>query len=35
LVWWIIGMALVACYSVYIYRHFAGKVKMANGEEGY
>ena len=35
LVWWIIGMALVACYSVYIYRHFAGKVKMVSGEEGY
>jgi len=35
LVWWIIGMALVACYSVYIYRHFAGKVKLVSEEEGY
>lgn len=35
LVWWFIGMALVACYSVYIYRHFAGKVRIESGEEGY
>lgn len=35
LAWWIIGMALVAGYSVYIYRHFAGKVRVESGEEGY
>jgi cytochrome d ubiquinol oxidase subunit II len=33
LVWWIPGMALVAGYSTFIYRHFAGKVKLE--EEGY
>jgi cytochrome d ubiquinol oxidase subunit II len=35
LVWWIIGMILVTGYFVYIYRHFAGKVRMEGGEEGY
>jgi cytochrome d ubiquinol oxidase subunit II len=35
LVWWFIGMALVAGYFVYIYRHFAGKVRVESGEEGY
>jgi cytochrome d ubiquinol oxidase subunit II len=33
LVWWIIGMALVTAYFVFIYRHFAGKVKLE--DEGY
>jgi cytochrome d ubiquinol oxidase subunit II len=28
LVWWIIGMALVTAYFVYVYRNFAGKVKL-------
>ncbi len=28
LVWFIPGMLLVACYSVFIYRHFAGKVGL-------
>jgi cytochrome bd ubiquinol oxidase subunit II len=28
LVWWFIGMALAATYFVYVYRNFAGKVKL-------
>jgi cytochrome bd ubiquinol oxidase subunit II len=28
LVWWIPGMLLVAAYSAFIYRHFAGKVPL-------
>jgi cytochrome d ubiquinol oxidase subunit II len=28
LVWWIIGMALVAGYFTFVYRHFAGKVRL-------
>jgi cytochrome d ubiquinol oxidase subunit II len=35
LAWWLIGMALVAGYSIYIYRHFAGKVKLVSNAEGY
>jgi cytochrome bd ubiquinol oxidase subunit II len=35
LAWWLVGMALVTGYSVYIYRHFAGKVRMTPGEGGY
>jgi len=35
LVWWIIGMALTTCYFAYVYRHFAGKVKLEGGEQGY
>ena len=35
LAWWVIGMILVAGYSVYVYRNFAGKVKLEAGEEGY
>ena len=35
LAWWIIGMALVTGYTIYVYRHFAGKVKLGDGEEGY
>jgi len=31
LVWWIIGMALVSVYFVYVYRNFAGKVKLEDG----
>ncbi len=34
LVWWIPGMLLVAAYSVFIYRHFGGKVRL-EGEEAY
>jgi cytochrome bd ubiquinol oxidase subunit II len=26
LAWWIPGMALAVLYSVFVYRHFAGKV---------
>lgn len=33
LAWWIPGMILVFGYFVYIYRHFAGKVRL--DEEGY
>jgi cytochrome d ubiquinol oxidase subunit II len=33
LVWFIPGMLLVLAYSVFIYRHFAGKVRLE--EEGY
>lgn len=35
LAWWIVGMILVAGYSVYVYRHFAGKVRLSGEEEGY
>jgi cytochrome bd-type quinol oxidase subunit 2 len=33
LIWFIPGMLLVLAYSVFIYRHFAGKVRLE--EEGY
>jgi cytochrome d ubiquinol oxidase subunit II len=33
LFWWIPGMALVAGYTVFVYRRFAGKVRLE--EEGY
>jgi cytochrome bd ubiquinol oxidase subunit II len=33
LMWWIPGMLLVAAYSIFIYRHFAGKVVLE--EEAY
>ncbi len=33
LVWWIPGMLLVLGYSIFIYRHFRGKVRLE--EEGY
>ncbi len=35
LVWWIIGMMLATGYFLYVYRHFAGKVRPENEEEGY
>ena len=35
LIWWVIGMALAVGYFIYIYRHFAGKVKPGAGHEGY
>jgi cytochrome d ubiquinol oxidase subunit II len=35
LIWWIIGMALVAGYFVFTYRHFAGKVNLKGNREGY
>jgi cytochrome d ubiquinol oxidase subunit II len=34
LFWWIPGMALVAAYFVFSYRHFAGKVTMDEGGHG-
>ncbi len=33
LAWWVPGMLIVAAYSVFIYRHFAGKVRLE--EEAY
>jgi len=33
LTWWIPGMLLAIGYSVFVYRHFAGRVK--SGEAGY
>jgi len=35
LAWWIVGMILVACYSIYVYRSFAGKVKIGESQNGY
>jgi len=35
LVWWVIGMALATAYFVFLYRHFAGKVKLDTEHEGY
>ncbi len=35
LVWWVIGMILVAGYFVFLYRHFAGKVEVGADTEGY
>jgi cytochrome d ubiquinol oxidase subunit II len=35
LIWWIIGMALVAVYFTYVYRQFAGKVRLGREGEGY
>jgi len=35
LAWWIVGMALVGAYFTYVYRHFAGKVKIEGGANGY
>jgi cytochrome d ubiquinol oxidase subunit II len=35
LAWWALGMLLVAGYTFYVYRSFAGKVKLEEGGEGY
>jgi cytochrome d ubiquinol oxidase subunit II len=35
LAWWIIGMILVTCYTIYVYRSFAGKVRIGDSEKGY
>jgi cytochrome d ubiquinol oxidase subunit II len=35
LVWWIVGMILVAGYHYHVYRSFAGKVPLADSKEGY
>ena len=32
LIWWVIGMALVTVYMVYVYRNVAGKVSASEGE---
>jgi cytochrome bd ubiquinol oxidase subunit II len=34
LAWWIIGMILAACYFIFLYRRFAGKVSTS-GEGSY
>lgn len=33
LVWWLVGMALVAVYFTFVYRHFAGRVAL-DGDSG-
>lgn len=35
LIWWSIGMVLCTGYFVFLYRHFAGKVKLDADNEGY
>ncbi|HKT45897.1 MAG TPA: cytochrome d ubiquinol oxidase subunit II [Candidatus Acidoferrales bacterium] len=35
LIWWIIGMALVAAYFIHTYRSFAGKVSVDEDAHGY
>jgi cytochrome d ubiquinol oxidase subunit II len=35
LIWWVIGMVLCAGYFVFLYRHFAGKVKLDADHESY
>ena len=35
LIWWLIGMALVAAYFIYTYRSFAGKVSVDKDAHGY
>lgn len=35
LIWWILGMILVAVYTFHVYRSFAGKVSSEGGEDGY
>jgi len=35
LAWWIVGMILVAIYTLHVYRSFAGKVRIADNEKGY
>jgi cytochrome bd ubiquinol oxidase subunit II len=35
LAWWIVGMILATGYSVFVYRHFAGKLRLESGGEGY
>jgi cytochrome d ubiquinol oxidase subunit II len=35
LIWWSIGMVLCTGYFVFLYRHFAGKVRLDSNHEGY
>jgi cytochrome bd ubiquinol oxidase subunit II len=35
LVWWVIGIALATTYTVFVYRSFAGKVRISTDEESY
>ena len=32
LIWWVIGMALVTVYMIYVYRNVSGKVSASEGE---
>ena len=34
-VWWTIGMALVAIYFTFVYRYFAGKISTDPESHGY
>ena len=33
--WWIMGMVLVSCYFIYVYRSFRGKVTLPTEDAGY
>jgi cytochrome bd ubiquinol oxidase subunit II len=33
--WWIMGMVLVSCYFIYVYRSFRGKVTLPSEDAGY
>ncbi|HKS81977.1 MAG TPA: cytochrome d ubiquinol oxidase subunit II [Candidatus Acidoferrales bacterium] len=33
LMWWIIGMALATCYTIFVYRSFAGKIRASGSGE--
>jgi cytochrome d ubiquinol oxidase subunit II len=35
LVWWTLGMVLAACYFIFIYRMFRGKVRVEEGATGH
>jgi cytochrome d ubiquinol oxidase subunit II len=35
LAWWIIGMGLATGYTIYVYRSFAGKVRVGDSQKGY
>ena len=35
LIWWVPGVALVAGYTIFVYRKFAGKVRVEENGEGY
>jgi cytochrome bd-type quinol oxidase subunit 2 len=37
MIWWVVGMVLAACYFIFVYRSFAGKVNVEKDghEHGY
>ena len=35
LLWWVSGMILATCYSLFVYRSFAGKVKLEGYDHGH